>query len=245
MKILSFNTCYGNGFSKGWWQYLIESWRYFYAGTRNFKKIVKLVKEINPDVAALTEIEGGSYRVNFVDQVKILAKEIGFATTFRHAKSGPNSILKKLPIFRNLCNAILAKGKDVVCRYRYLNDGVNRLVIQASITPEIDLFLVHLALINRVRKRQIRELSELIKSSSKKIILTGDFNTFGGLPELSLLARSNKLHSVNRYSQPTFPSWGPNRELDFFLISSDIKVKDFRIIESDLSDHLPILLEIE
>ncbi|MDP2696063.1 MAG: endonuclease/exonuclease/phosphatase family protein [bacterium] len=245
MKILSFNTVYGNGFNKGWWQYFVESWRYLYAGTKPFRRLVELVKELDPDVAAFTEIESGSYRVNFVNQITTLAKECDFKTVFYRAKSGPHSILKKLPVFKNFCNAILLKEESAAHQYHYLNEGVNRLVMQASIAPDIDLFLVHLALMSSVRKRQIRELSNLLKTNKKRIILTGDFNTFGGLPELSVLATTNKLRSVNHYNQPTFPSWAPKRELDFFLVSPDIHIKNFQVLPSDVSDHLPIFLEIE
>jgi len=42
---------------------------------------------------------------------------------------------------------------------------------------------------------------------------------------------------------PTFPSWNPQKRFDQVLVSDDVKAKA-RVLQTKLSDHLPILIEI-
>ena len=50
---------------------------------------------------------------------------------------------------------------------------------------------------------------------------------------------------MNTRKNSTFPSWNPKRELDFILCSKEIKVKSYEVIQTQLSDHLPILVDFE
>jgi endonuclease/exonuclease/phosphatase family metal-dependent hydrolase len=45
--------------------------------------------------------------------------------------------------------------------------------------------------------------------------------------------------------QPTFPSWRPERRFDHILITDSLRLRESRVLDYPLSDHLPIAVEIE
>jgi endonuclease/exonuclease/phosphatase family metal-dependent hydrolase len=45
------------------------------------------------------------------------------------------------------------------------------------------------------------------------------------------------------FNKATFPSYKPKYMLDLFLTSRDIN-SDYKVLKSNISDHLPVILEI-
>lgn len=245
MKILFLNAGYGMGFTKSKRQYVTNLWRYFKPGISSLKKIALLIKRVNPEIIALAEIDSGSARSNFTNQVNFLKREGNFATSIFQCKY-KSKPLKKMLISKNQGNAVLAKrGLFISHEFHYLSYGVKRLLIEAKFKPGFKLLLVHLSLGRRSRGKQIKQLARLLKNSREPVIVVGDFNLLKGFKEIDSLVKEGKLHSANENHQPTFPSWGPRKELDFFLVSPPIKIKNFKVLPDIVSDHLPILLECE
>lgn len=244
MKILFLNTGYCTGILGKKSHYLTKSGRYFYNGNEVFQKLILFVKKINPDILGVAEIDKKSFRSRFVNHVKTLAENCQFETIVYDSKYGKRSLIRKIPIIKNHCNAILAKGKNIPHKKYFLKNGMKKLVLKLEINKKIDLYIIHLSLGRKSRKKQLEDLENLIRNSKKEVIIAGDFNTLQGSFELNDFMQKNNLHSVNKKNAPTFPSIKPKKELDFFLISKGIKVEKFRILKEQLSDHLPILLEV-
>jgi endonuclease/exonuclease/phosphatase family metal-dependent hydrolase len=223
--------------------YLLQCWKNLYSGTKNLKKLETLVGKVKPDVLAMAEIDKGSFRGNFTNQIETLERKFGFSSVFYKLKYSDKRLLKKLPTFRKQCNAILTQKEGIEFNTFYFKRGVKKLLIQAKLRPDLDFFLVHLPLGKRGRAKQLQQLERVIRHS-KKVIVAGDFNTFQGSDELEELMQKCNLKSANTDHVPTFSSGRPEIELDFFLVSQGIKIKKFKVLSSDVSDHLPILLEI-
>ena len=239
------NAGYGMGFTKSKRQYITSLWRYLKPGSSSLKKIALLIKRVNPEIIALAEIDSGSARANFINQVDFLKREGNFAASIFQCKY-KSKPLRKLPVSKNQGNALLAKrGLAVSHKFHYLSYGVKRLMIEAEFKPNFRLFLVHLALGHRSRQRQIKQLLRYVKDLEQPVIVAGDFNLLKGTRELDSFLKEGKFCSANKNHQPTFPSWKPKKELDFFLVSPRIKIKSFKVLPDIVSDHLPILLEFE
>lgn len=146
MKIMSFNTAYCTGISQSIAQYPAQYCRYFYSGTGTLERLIRFVKSINPNVLVLTEIDSGSFRGKSVNQIEKIAQANNFRTSIYTVKYGHRSLVGKLPILKNQCNAILAKRERLPYKFHYFDCGVKRLIIEAKIAPNISLFAVHLAL---------------------------------------------------------------------------------------------------
>lgn len=243
MRIIFLNAGYCTGIKGRKLEYLAKFWKYIYSGRKNLKRLKSFLVEAKPDIVALAELDSGSVRSFFLNQAEFLGKGLGLHLQTCRPKYGARRIENVLPIFRNHCNAILAKEEVVGFNTYYLRTGIKRLILQAQIAPDIDFFVVHLSLGKRGRTRQLQQLSRMIKKS-RKVIITGDFNVFDGHGELKEFLKKHRLVSANRLNLPTFPSWRPVAELDYFLLSANIKIKKFRVMDELLSDHLPIMLEI-
>jgi endonuclease/exonuclease/phosphatase family metal-dependent hydrolase len=243
MKILFLNAGYCMGFDGRKRNYLLKIWKNLYSGTKNLKKLERLAAQVKPDVLAMAEIDMGSLRGNFTNQIETLERKLGFSSVFYKLKYHDKRVVKNLPIFRKQCNAILTRKEGIEFNTFYFQRGVKKLLIQAKLPNGVDFFLVHLPLGKRGRAKQLQQLERVIRRS-KKVIIAGDFNTFDGSEELEELLQRCHLKSANLEHQPTFPSGAPQAELDFFLISKNIRIKKFRVLGSDVSDHLPILLEV-
>ena len=58
-----------------------------------------------------------------------------------------------------------------------------------------------------------------------------------------LLSNAN-LEIANKKSAFTFPAYKPDKILDLFICSKDVKVNKIRVIQNDASDHLPVFISV-
>ena len=150
----------------------------------------------------------------------------------------------KFPMVRKQGNALLSKKPVLREEFHYLDIGMKKLIIEVE-TEDIVVFLVHLALGGKTRQKQIVQLYNFVKNCKKPVIVAGDFNVFWGEEEIEMFLQASNLQNINIRKDSTFPSWNPKRELDFILCSKEIKVKSYEVIQTQLSDHLPILVDFE
>ncbi len=162
----------------------------------------------------------------------------------QEVKYSKGGFFDSLPVFNKQANAILTRGAIRRERFHYLHYGFKRLVIELELET-INLFLVHLSLRFGTRQRQLADLHDLVKSSTKPCVVMGDFNALTGASEMKLFLAASGLTSVNTNHLPTYPSWHPTRELDFICYTEGITFRDFMIPETTLSDHLPLVCDLK
>lgn len=205
-------------------------------------RIALFLREEDPDLIGLVEVDSGSPRAGHRNQAEQLAVVVE-TPFFVHAnKYGQTSTARRLPYFRNQGNAVLSALPPGQTRTLFFDAGIKRLVLDIGFEP-FDLMLVHLALGSRTRKRQLDQLTEMIAGRRKPLILAGDFNTFRGWRELDPYAEKWGLLSANTRHQPTFPSRNPHVELDYILHSPEITNLRLSLPRMRLSDHLPMVFD--
>ncbi|WP_144392638.1 endonuclease/exonuclease/phosphatase family protein [Pleionea sediminis] len=239
LRMLSFNIQVGidmGGFS----DYLKKSWRHVlpHSGRHiNLAKIAELVK--NYDVVALQEVDAGSLRSSFINQVEYIAEHAGFphwhvqrnrnlASIAAHA----NGLLSKLPaelvVDHSLPGLIPGRGALQVS----FGSGDQSLVVVVA----------HLALSRKAQIKQIEYIAESVREHPYFVIM-GDMNC-----EPAWLHAELKKFNINTqlvaYPQPTYPSWNPRRSIDQILISDNLEVAEFRVLPEIISDHLPVAMDI-
>lgn len=249
MKILLYNTCYCIGFNAPRKSKYEKLWKYIYSDTTTLKELKAFIKKVNPEVLALTEIDSGSIRAHCTNQPLTIAKVCGFGSVFYRTKYSSALLRGYLPIFRHQCNAILTKAKDSQFSYGFFECagdlGSKNLYLHCAIHPQIDFFLLHLPLDGAGRAAQLRELSEVIQGCPNEVIVAGDFNIFDGYEEIDAFMRNSNLTPANTQKIPTYPSWKPEKEIDLILKTPGIRVTKFEVLDVHLSDHLPILVDVE
>lgn len=240
MRFLLYNIRYGTGSAvrNAPWQ------GYFQKTTDNLGAITDFIKSINPDIAGLVEVDGGSYRSGRKSQAEIIAAELGHYHSYG-CKYSSAGLAKYVPVMRKQGNAFLSKDSIRSRQFHYFNKGVKRLVIELEL-DNLVIFLVHLSLGFKVRHHQLGDLYSLVKNTKKPHIVAGDFNLLaGGSDEIRLFCAATGLKSANESDLPSFPSRRPVKQLDFILHSPELVPSGFYVPDVAFSDHLPLVCNFE
>ncbi len=236
-----YNIAYGTGMNGSWKRYISESWRFFWLPFNYLKGIVETLKKENPDVLCLVEVDSGSFRNRFRCQAKHLAGKLLLPFYDTKAKYRNWSIWKFMTMIRKQHDAILSRRQGEF-RQHFLKSGMKKLV-QEYVVEGVSIFTVHLAVLSeRVRKKQMIELAEILKKCPRPHLVCGDFNIHKGLNELKDFVRQTGLKRVT--NTPTFPSISPSRYLDLFFASPGLRIKNAGVIPVEHSDHLPVWVEL-
>jgi endonuclease/exonuclease/phosphatase family metal-dependent hydrolase len=243
MRFLVYNIAYGTGSpNKGAYERLFTVHRYIKTSSSHLDRIIEFIKESKADIVGLVEVDTGSYRTNFMNQVETVANHLKH---YHHSsiKYGKRSLGRALPILNKQANAILTKEKAPVINYHYFPRGFKKLIIEVDVRG-VRFFLVHLSLQKRIRRMQLEHLSGIVKTDGPMII-AGDFNALSGPDELEDFQTELGLVNPNKKNIPTYPSWNPKKQLDFILCTKEIKIKKFEAPEVRFSDHLPLILDFD
>ncbi|HHW76588.1 MAG TPA: EEP domain-containing protein [Xanthomonadaceae bacterium] len=240
LRLLSYNIQSGLTTRK-YSQYLTRSWKHLVpvpSRMANLDGIARILAEY--DIVGLQEVDAGSLRSGFVNQVKYLADYAGFEYVFDQAN-------RKIGMISQHGNAVLSRIRPAAITEHKLPGLIpGRGVLEIRFGADADalhVLILHMALGRRGRLRQIEFLTELVRDY-RHVILMGDLNCGSDSPEMSVLLTTAHL----REPAPglyTFPSWRPDRQLDHILVSPSIAVERVAVLNHAYSDHLPIAMEVQ
>lgn len=239
MRFVLYNIRYGTGGGKI--HFPLNG--YLRRTGENFGRITQFLHDLNPDVAGLVEVDAGSYRSGRSNQAELAAKQMGQYHVYR-SKYGENSLTRHFPVINQQGNAFVVRDGGHKEVFHYFDRGVKRLVIELE-TEKVSFFLIHLALSSRLRHRQLGDLYDLLQDVKKPHIVAGDFNALWGEQEIRLFLAATGLKNAHSANAPTFPSWKPQRHLDFILHSPGVQIERCWMPEVRFSDHLPIVCDFQ
>jgi endonuclease/exonuclease/phosphatase family metal-dependent hydrolase len=240
LNLLSYNVQAGIH-SRQYSDYFTNSWKHLLPHPErliNLTHIAQLLRQF--DVVGLQEVDAGSLRSAYIDQVHYLARHGGFPYWYRQINRnfGPfaqhsNGVLSRL-LPRQITEHRLPglPGRGVVVVELPLSDGSN-----------LALAILHLALGGRAQRQQLDYLFHLV-AAHPYLVLMGDFNCGCHSNGLRALIQKTELHGLD-CALKTFPSWRPRHTLDHILITAPLRVVSARVIDYALSDHLPLSMTIE
>ncbi len=263
LRIASYNIAHGRGRAASNWE----------GGSRAAREsrlaaIADLLGEADVDVIVLNEVDFDSTWSGGVNQAHYISERIGMPylaeqrnfdidVPFFSCRTG-NAVLSRYPIieaevvdypsFSRLETILAGKKRGMVCT---LDLGGSR---------RVDVLAVHLeyrAEATRVESAQC--ILKLADDAVNPLIAAGDFNSTPiGFPESQVdsAGRSamSKLLVSGRFAtlpdgQPveedlTFRSFDPDRIIDWVLVPPDWSIVSREVLKSDLSDHLPVIMEV-
>lgn len=95
------------------------------------------------------------------------------------------------------------------------------------------------------RIKQSHKIKEFLSTRKEAKILCGDFNLLPNTQSMKIL-EENMRNLIKEYNIPTTRNKqykGKEKHADYILVSPDVKIKQFKVINIEVSDHLPLLLE--
>ncbi len=227
IRILAYNIHHGEGMDE----------------VIDLKRIASLILEYDPDIVALQEVDSVVARTNRVDQ----AKELGRLTNME-------------PVFGRFMEyqggaygmAMLSKWPIVESHNYRLPDGDEprssvTITVKSPLSGKtIRISDIHFYRTEEERLSQAIELEKHLTPFDIPTVLAGDFNSLPGSRVMTHLERNWQI--VNKVgNSKTFPSDGPEREIDYFLLRPETAfevVSHTVLSEPVASDHSPILIDL-
>ena len=240
LRMLTFNIQVGIKTTK-YRQYLTSGWKHLLpheSRIANLRRIADLVSDY--DLVALQQIDGGSLRSGFIDQVEYIADRAQFPYWYTQLNRdfGPfaqpgNGVLSRIEPMNmedhKLPGAIPGRGA-ILLRLPYGQETIS-------------LVLLHLSLGERSRQLQLEYVRGLI-DGLEHVVVMGDMNS-----HLSQLLFDSPLAETNLVPAdqvpPTYPAWQPALALDHVLVSPGLRIGEYEVLDCRLSDHRPIAVIIE
>lgn len=249
VKVMSFNIAHGLGMD----------------GIVDLEKTAEVIEDSCATIIALQEVDRYfSARSSFVDQVEWLSQRLGMYAAYganmnfvpedseRPNRQYGNVVLSKYPI-KYVENHLLTQ---VYCPF---GNNEQRGILETVIEVEgsyLSVFNTHLALKDNELAVSIDEILGITGKSHFPRILAGDFNASSSNVHMQKLTShfEDSFLKMKRGDAYTYPSPYVNKEteevfwpatrIDYIFSDSEVEVVQTAVIETSVSDHLPIVADL-
>ncbi|MEW6764418.1 MAG: endonuclease/exonuclease/phosphatase family protein [Pseudomonadota bacterium] len=240
LRLLSYNIQVGIA-SKAYREYLTSGWKHVLPSPERRRNLDRIAEVIGGyDIVGLQEVDAGSLRSEFINQAEYLAgrAELPF---WKHQTNRDLGHLAQHSL------GMLARHVPYAVEHRALPGWLpGRGVMLARFgQPGADLVVavMHLALGRGSRMRQMGFVADLL-AEERHAVLMGDFNCLPRAPEMRMLQHRTGLTLPDKELH-TYPSWRPNRMIDYILVSPALRMREAEVLPLPHSDHLPLAVEVE
>ena len=221
---------------------------------RNLDRIAAFLREVEPDVVALQEVDlecTWSGRFNHLDYLAehtgLVHRVFSVHANIRRPPLGPlrygNAVLTRHPIDLHMTHSFQRRltGRKGFCAATVrLGDR------------QVDVVSLHLDFIrSTTRSRQLCSMVEMldILGTDRPLVIAGDFNacSIAEYPLFRVLEEWRDLRKVPFLfaETATYPTVRPRHMIDHVWETPDLRFVSYRVHPVHLSDHLPIEVVLE
>ncbi|MBB6429016.1 endonuclease/exonuclease/phosphatase family protein [Algisphaera agarilytica] len=260
LRVACYNIAHGRGLAQDNWSGGTPDER-----IQRLNDIAELLKTLDADVVILNEVDFDASWSNHVNQAEFLAEAAGypyvaeqrnldFRMLWRTWKFG-NAVLSRHPItrsevidspgFSNAETLLAGKKRGLACTIDWHGQGIRILASHLS---------------HRSESLRSRSIDLLIAPPDLPTIIAGDLNsTPTGFPrskpsedhgnaidkiDASGLFARRPVDPPTDLAELTFHAEKPINVIDWIMITHDLAFEDYRVIDSLLSDHRPIVADL-
>lgn len=246
-------------------QIKLLQWNILYK--EKIENITKLLKKIDADIICLQEL-GIDCRFNptISDTPEYVSSQLGFNYYFERAHTKEDitdmkaigngiftrfNINKKSHFYVQEPKPIQRSFQDEGRVYVEVELNINNTPLTIATTH---LSYVHRFQINEQKKLEIDKFVDIVKDKKEKYLVMGDLNS---TPDSYAILELSKqlMHCGPDFKEPTWTTKAFDYQgfyedklrwrLDYVFATKDIKIVSSKIIKTDFSDHLPILITFE
>ncbi|HUM50900.1 MAG TPA: endonuclease/exonuclease/phosphatase family protein [Chitinophagales bacterium] len=201
---------------------------------QNFGALIELIKQENPDIIDLIEINE-----DWESHIHCDLDEYKYKVSFPRDDNFGVLILSKKEILRSEIKYFCSyEIPTIYACIKSGNDSIN-FILTHTIPPTSSYDFIQ-------RNLQLENINKFVKQQSNSIIV-GDFNCSSFSQNYNrILKKSNLKDSRIGFGlQPSWPTWAPifYVTLDHILVSKNINIIDRKTLSGFGSDHLPIVME--
>jgi endonuclease/exonuclease/phosphatase family metal-dependent hydrolase len=239
LKFLSFNIQVGIRTTK-YRHYVTKGWKHVLPHESRNHTLTRIADVVSDyDFVALQEIDAGSIRSGFINQVEYLAERAQFPYWYTQL----NRDLGPLAQHGNGLLSRIAPKDMEDHRLPGAIPGRGAIVVRLPFgTASVLVVMLHLSLGERSRAMQLEYVKGLI-DGEEHVVVMGDMNSHLA----DLLFDSPLAETALRPAEsvaPTFPSWRPSAALDHILVSPKLAIDKCEVLDCRLSDHRPISVSL-
>lgn len=201
-----------------------------------------VIRDSGADIVLLQEVDDGTRRSGGRDQAAVLAATSGL----RHFVYGKNldfqgggygnAILSRLPLSEVRNEPIPPLPVTLETR------GVLLASVEAG-GKRLRLMNSHFPLTAGERVEAARVVLGLVDQAGGPVVFGGDLNATDDSPEVIALTQRLK-DAAPRPAAGTYPADQPECRIDYLFYSAPLAAARFSVIDTQASDHLPVLIEL-
>ena len=210
-------------------------------GRFSLEEIAAVIEESGADVVALQEVSRGWVTDGEVDMAAWLSRRLGMFFV-----AGPTAD-------RQWGNAVLSRNPIVSFEVHPLprpDQPLRRGYIDAMIElgdTDLRVLVTHFDHVDGhddVRAEEARALVAAWRESPRTVV-AGDLNSTPDDEAIQILRSSGLVDAGVTGAMATSPADDPRRRIDYVWMSPDIRFEDVGVIETTVSDHLPVVVGID
>jgi endonuclease/exonuclease/phosphatase family metal-dependent hydrolase len=216
--------------------------------TPNVDSVAGVIRETEPDIVLLQELDRNTTRSGKVDQLALLSKRTdlpytwyGKAIDYQGGESGLGILSRYTLTDTQIFHLPRVEIPDTYVSYRILITAIISVSGQ-----KVTIGNTHLELTQENRDLQVPEINKILSAFNYPVILGGDFNA---TPDNNTMQTffSYGFKKTCTKGCNTITSFAPNREIDYIIYRPESKfnVVSHEVIRTMASDHMPIVTEIE
>lgn len=230
LTIMTYNICSGKNLQQ----------------KRNLGYAASVIREVRPEFVTLNEVRSHTADIGDIDQAEELARLTGYHPVFGKSidilgGAYGNAFLTRLPLAE--WSVIHIPDPEIRGKGYYEHRTLLRCVVKAGDKP-LTVFCTHFGLMPDEQTLAVRTAVEAVRAEANPVLLMGDLNLPPDAPALAPLMRVLRDSAGGTAEPLTFPSDVPTVKIDYILHSQDVTVRALRSMDTQCSDHRPLIAEI-
>lgn len=224
------------------------------AGADNLERVAAVIADSGADVVLLQEVDRGTSRSGGVDQLAQLMRLTGFHGAFGKSLDFQGgeygiAVLSRWPIAASEVIPLRIDppqpraGGSLEPRIAFLVETITPAGPLAVVNTHFDA--------SRDERWRLQETTDLLEALAERMEIAlagGDFNSEPGSAVHQRLVDGGLRDAwleCGLGPALTFPAAGPVKRIDYVFLADDTRCNGARVLDSDASDHRPLLVEIQ
>jgi endonuclease/exonuclease/phosphatase family metal-dependent hydrolase len=231
LKVMTYNICSGKNMAR----------------ERDLEYSASVIRDVQPDFVTLNEVRSHTSDVGPINQANELGRITGYYPVFGRSidvMGGEygNALLTRLPLISSEVIHIPDPEKEGEGFYEHRT--VLKCILKSGAT-EFAVLCTHFGLMPGEQKNAVDTAISIINDLNMPVLLMGDLNLTPDAPALQPLMNALDDTSTVNPGLLTFPSDKPEIKIDYILHSAGITPVSLNTIDTQCSDHRPLIAEIE
>lgn len=226
-------------------------------GVDNLARVAEIVRSSKADIALLQEVDRGTTRSGKVDQPALLSSLTGFNVAFGKTLDYQGgdygiAVLSRWPIRADSLISLPVVPPQERSGGSHEPRGALSAVIQSP-GGEIEVLNTHIDASREdfYRRQEMTKLLQIATRSNRELgrstLVGGDLNAEPGSAVIEMVRGSVVRDPWPECGQGTgmsYPAHQPVKRIDYLLLPADWRCVSATVLETDASDHRPVLFVI-